>query len=256
MKHWARYRMADQRICFGLLHGDDILEYCGDMFGDKQPSGIAVRKADCTLLSPCVPSKILGLWNNSRALGAKIGKAAPIHPLYFIKAPSALSGPGDTIKRPRSYEGKILFEGELGVVIGRVCKDVTPDQASGYIFGYTCVNDVTAAEILPESADFEQWARAKSFDTFCCLGPVIASEFDPSQASIVTRMNDVERQNYPASDLIFSATQIVSRISQDMSLLPGDVIACGTSLGVGSMKTGARVEVSIAGIGTLANVMA
>jgi 2-keto-4-pentenoate hydratase/2-oxohepta-3-ene-1,7-dioic acid hydratase in catechol pathway len=255
MKHWARFRLADQRVGFGLLQADAIIEYVGDFFGEKKPTGITHQKTQYTLLNPCMPSKIMGLWNNFRALGAKIGKAAPIHPLYFIKASSALAGPGDTIQRPKSYSGKIVFEGELGVVIGRVCKDVSPERAADYVFGYTCVNDVTAAEIFPENADFEQWTRAKSYDTFGILGPVIASEFDPAPVNIVTHLDGVERQNYPVSDMIFAPTQIVSRISQDMTLLPGDVIACGTSLGVGSMKPGARVEISIAGIGTLANVM-
>lgn len=224
MKQWVRYSTGDRRVGFGLLQDEGILEYSGDLFGDYQPLGNTLCREDCTLLCPCAPSKVIGLWNNFRALGAKIGKAAPLHPLYFIKAPSALSGPEDAIKRPSTYQGKILFEGKLGVVIGRACRDVGSDQASRYIFGYTCVNDVTAAEILSESADFEQWTRAKSFDTFCCLGPVIASDFDPSQASIITKLNGVERQNYPASDMIFSPTQIVSCISRDMSLLPGDVI--------------------------------
>lgn len=255
MKHWARYRRPDKTIGFGLVEAEIITEYSGGLFGECRPAGGKLPLADCSLLSPCVPTKIIGLWNNFHALSAKIGKAPPIHPLYFIKASSALAGPGDIIRRPRFYPGKIYYEGELGIVIGKLCKEVPPEKAGDHVFGYTCVNDVTAGELLNENQDFEQWTRAKSYDTFGVLGPVIASGFDPSQTRIVTRLDDVERQNYPVSDMIFSPLQIVSRISQDMTLLPGDVIACGTSLGVGSMKPGSRVEITIAGIGSLRNVV-
>jgi 2-keto-4-pentenoate hydratase/2-oxohepta-3-ene-1,7-dioic acid hydratase in catechol pathway len=253
--HWARFRRSNDSVGFGVVHGETIAEYAGDLFATCKPTGSTAPTSSYALLSPCVPSKIIGLWNNFHALAAKIGKAEPIHPLYFIKSPSALAGPGDVIKRPSGYQGKIVFEGELGIVIGRLCKEVTAERASDYIFGYTCVNDVTAADHFKESADFEQWTRAKSYDTFGVVGPVIATDLDVSKVSVITRLDGVERQNYPVSDMIFSPAAIVSRISQDMSLLPGDVIACGTSLGVGSMKQGARVEVTIAGIGSLHNVV-
>jgi 2-keto-4-pentenoate hydratase/2-oxohepta-3-ene-1,7-dioic acid hydratase in catechol pathway len=256
MKRWARFQCSDGRVGFGLLQDVGIAEYGGDLFGECRPTGIRLAMSDCRLLSPCVPSKIIGLWNNFHALAAKIQKAEPIHPLYFIKATSSLAGPDDTIKRPHSYQGKIFYEGELGVVIGRRCKEVTPEQARDYIFGYTCVNDVTAADHFRETSDFEQWTRAKSYDTFGVLGPAIAADLDVSKLQVVTALDGVERQNYPIADMIFSPTQIVSRVSQDMSLLPGDVIACGTSLGAGSMKPGARVSVTIEGIGTLSNQVA
>jgi 2-keto-4-pentenoate hydratase/2-oxohepta-3-ene-1,7-dioic acid hydratase in catechol pathway len=256
MRRWARFRGADGRIGFGLLRDESIEEFGGDLFGECKPTGTRVAQSDCRLLSPCVPSKIIGLWNNFHALAARIQKAEPVHPLYFIKATSSLAGPGDVIQRPHNYQGKICYEGELGVVIGRRCKGVTPEQAPDYIFGYTCVNDVTAADHFNETADFEQWTRAKSYDTFGVLGPAIAAELDVSRLHVVTQLDGVERQNYPIADMIFSPSQIVSRISQDMSLLPGDVIACGTSLGVGSMKPGTRVDVSIEGIGTLSNRVA
>jgi 2-keto-4-pentenoate hydratase/2-oxohepta-3-ene-1,7-dioic acid hydratase in catechol pathway len=256
MKRWARFRGSDGRIGFGLLEDESIDEFSGDLFGECKPTGTRISQSDCTLLSPCVPSKIIGLWNNFHALAARIQKAEPVHPLYFIKATSSLAGPGDVIQRPHSYHGKISYEGELGVVIGRRCKEVAPEQAPDYIFGYTCVNDVTAADHFKETADFEQWTRAKSYDTFGVLGPVIAADLDVSKLHVVTQLDGVERQNYPIADMIFSPSQIVSRLSQDMSLLPGDVIACGTSLGVGSMKPGTRVDVTIEGIGTLSNTVA
>jgi 2-keto-4-pentenoate hydratase/2-oxohepta-3-ene-1,7-dioic acid hydratase in catechol pathway len=255
MKRWARFRLPDRRLGFGQMCGESIVEYSGDLFGECRPTGATFAMSECALLAPCVPSKIIGLWNNFHALAAKIGKAEPAHPLYFIKASTALAGPGDTIRRPPSYGGKLVYEGELGIVIGRLCKEVTDEQAPGYIFGFTCVNDVTAADHLKETTDFEQWTRAKSYDSFGVLGPVIATDIDVSGLSVITRLDGVERQNYPVADMIFSPPQIVSRISQDMSLLAGDVIACGTSLGVGSMRQGAIVEVTIAGIGSLRNVV-
>jgi 2-keto-4-pentenoate hydratase/2-oxohepta-3-ene-1,7-dioic acid hydratase in catechol pathway len=163
-------------------------------------------------------------------------------------------GPDEPIRRPRSYQGKIVYEGELGIVIGKRCKDVSPGDAAGHIFGYTCVNDVTAAAVLNENPDFAQWCRSKGYDTFGCIGPVIATGLDWSQLRVITRLGGVERQNYPLSDMVFSPEQLVSLVSQDMSLLPGDVIACGTSVGVGSIKDGALVEVDIEGIGVLGNV--
>src|SRR5205823_11764005 len=130
------------------------------------------------------------------------------------------------------------------------------EEAEKYIVGYTWVNDVTAAEVLNEDGNFAQWCRSKGYDTFGCLGPFIATGFDWSQARVITRLNGVERQNYALSDMIFSPAEQVSRISHDMTLLPGDVIACGTSLGVGSMKDGSTIEINIDGIGSLVNSLA
>lgn len=239
-----------------MLEQDLILEHEGDMFDAPISTGRALAHGRYQLLSPCTPGKIVALWNNFHALAAKIGKPAPSHPLFFIKSATSVIGPGEPIKRPAGYAGKIVFEGELGIVIGRYAKGVPIDQAGDYIFGYTCVNDVTAVDLLFENADFPQWARSKSFDTFGCLGPAIATEFDSTAAVLTTRLDGVERQNYALSDMIFPPRELVSRISQDMALLPGDVIACGTSLGVGSIKDGAAVEVGIDGIGSLRNTLA
>jgi 2-keto-4-pentenoate hydratase/2-oxohepta-3-ene-1,7-dioic acid hydratase in catechol pathway len=173
--------------------------------------------------------------------------------LFFIKSGTSLAGTHEPIRRPGGYTGKIIFEGELGIVIGKKCSNVAPADAGGHIFGYTCVNDVTALDILNENGDFPQWARSKSFDTFGCLGPCIATDLDWAASSVVVRLDGVERQNYPLSDMIFPPEQLVSRLSHDLTLLPGDVIACGTSIGAGSITPGVTVEVSIAGVGTLAN---
>jgi 2-keto-4-pentenoate hydratase/2-oxohepta-3-ene-1,7-dioic acid hydratase in catechol pathway len=252
---WARFR-TKAGIGFGTLRDGGILEHEGDMFEAPRATGRSLGMDTVTLLSPCVPGKIVALWNNFHALAAKIGKAAPAHPLFFIKSATSVVGPGEPIKRPAGYSGKIVFEGELGIVIGKHAKDVPLDEAGDHIFGYTCVNDVTAMDILFENGDFPQWGRSKSFDTFGCLGPVIATDFESQAANLITRLDQAERQNYPLADMIFPPHELVSRISHDVTLLPGDVIACGTSLGVGSIKDGVTVEVHIDGIGSLFNALA
>jgi 2-keto-4-pentenoate hydratase/2-oxohepta-3-ene-1,7-dioic acid hydratase in catechol pathway len=252
---WARFRSGDGRIGFGTLEGGCITEYEGDMFGASLPAGRSLARSEYTLISPCLPSKIVALWNNFGALSLKLGKPAPAHPLFLIKPATSVIGPGDEIRRPSGYAGKIVYEGELGIVIGKRCKEVQPDQADDYIFGYTCVNDVTAAAVLNENVDFAQWCRSKSYDTFGCLGPVIAAGLDWRSLRVVTRLDGVERQNYPLSDMTMAPQDLVSSLSHDMTLLPGDVIACGTSVGVGSIKDGSAVEVTIEGIGSLVNVL-
>jgi 2-keto-4-pentenoate hydratase/2-oxohepta-3-ene-1,7-dioic acid hydratase in catechol pathway len=147
----------------------------------------------------------------------------------------------------------VVFEGELGIVIGKTATAVAEADALDHVFGYTCANDVTVADILNRDASFAQWVRAKGFDTFCPMGPVVATGLDPATLVVTTVLNGEERQNYPISDMRFSVQQLVSLISQDMTLNPGDVILCGTSVGVGSMKPGSQVEIGIDGIGTLSN---
>jgi len=147
----------------------------------------------------------------------------------------------------------VVYEGELGIVIGRRARAISEADAPAHIFGYTCINDVTAAEILQKDPGFAQWTRAKCFDTFGVFGPVIATGIDPSKLFVRTILNEQERQNYPAADMIFPPARLVSLISQDMTLEAGDVIACGTSVGVGSMKPGSTVSIVIEGIGTLTN---
>jgi 2-keto-4-pentenoate hydratase/2-oxohepta-3-ene-1,7-dioic acid hydratase in catechol pathway len=253
MTQWVRFRTADGRIGFGGLDRDQILEYAGDVYGAHTATGQLLPLAAATLLCPCSPSKIIALWNNFHALAVKLGKAVPKYPLFLIKPASCTIGPSEAIRRPAAYPGKIAYEGELGIVIGKTCKDVAPAEAPKYIFGYTCVNDVTASAVLNENPDFAQWCRAKGYDTFGCIGPAITSDLEWSTLNVVTRVDGVERQNYPLRDMIFSPHELVSHLSHDMSLLPGDVIACGTSIGVGSVEDGSIVEIAIDGIGVLAN---
>lgn len=250
---WVRFAHGG-REGFGRLEGQQVAIHRGDMFADPQPTGETIAFAEVALLAPTLPSKIIALWNNFHALAAKLSNPVPAEPLYLMKAPSCIAAPGATIARPPSYAGKVVYEGELGIVIGRRCSAVSPDEAGAFIFGYTCVNDVTALDLIAADPTFPQWVRAKSFDGFCPFGPVITSGVDPRALTVRTLLNGQERQNYPVADMIFQPHELVSRLSHDMTLLPGDLICCGTSLGVGTMKEPVNtVEVVIEGIGSLAN---
>ena len=250
--HWLRFE-HEGAARFGALDGDRVIVYEGDMFGEKRPGTEAVPLDRVTWLTPCVPSKLICLWNNFHAAAEKNGWALPAEPLYFIKAPNSYCAHLQPIRMPESYDGRVAYEGELGVVIGKPCRAVSEAQADDCILGYTCVNDVTALELIDRDPSFAQWTRAKSFDTFGVFGPVIAAGVDPLALTVRTLVNGRERQNYPVADMIFKPAQLVSLISRDMTLLPGDVIACGTSLGVLPMKRGTTVEVVIDGVGALRN---
>ena len=186
-------------------------------------------------------------------MAAKNDLDRPTEPLYFYKPPSGILAPGGTIVRPESYDGRVFFEGELGVVIGKPCKDVSIAEVEDYVLGYTCVNDATAFQIISEDPSFAQWSRAKSFDTFTPFGPVIATGLDPQSLQVTARVNGKILQDYPVNDMFFSPLELVQRISRGMTLLPGDIITCGTSLGALAMKPGNVIEIHINGIGTLSN---
>lgn len=251
VQHWIRFAHAGA-VHFGLLEGDAVRLYKGDMFSKPEPSEVVLKRDEIKLLMPSQPTKVIALWNNFYALGEKLKLAVPAEPLYLIKASNSYLNPGETIRKPSS-EGKVVFEGELGIIIGKACKEISEAQAMEYVFGYTCANDVTVADILNRDPSFAQWVRAKGFDTFCPFGPVVATGLDPATLTVKTTLNGDVRQNYPISDMRFSVSQLVSLISNDMTLYPGDMILCGTSVGVGSMKPGSTVEIEIEGIGKLSN---
>jgi 2-keto-4-pentenoate hydratase/2-oxohepta-3-ene-1,7-dioic acid hydratase in catechol pathway len=253
MTHWIRFRHRDA-IGFGTLTQSGINVHDGELFGKSGPNGCRLALSDVELLAPAQPSKIIALWNNFHALAAKLNVREPDEPLYLLKAPTTIATPNAIVRKPASYDGKVTYEGELGIVIGRRCSEVSVAQADEFIFGYTCVNDITASDIIGKDATFAQWARAKGYDDFCPFGPVIASAIDPAKLVVRTVLNGAERQNYPISDMIFSSQQLVSLISLDMTLLPGDLICCGTSIGVGVMKEPVNsVTIAIDGIGELTN---
>jgi 2-keto-4-pentenoate hydratase/2-oxohepta-3-ene-1,7-dioic acid hydratase in catechol pathway len=251
---WVRFKDGLDVGGFGVLQDEDSIRvYSGDMFDNPAPRGTSVPLSAVRLLTPSRPSKVIALWNNFRAGAEKLNLAIPAEPHYFLKTPNSYLNPFETIRKPKFCGGKVGFEGELGVVIGKTCKEVTESDAMNYIFGYTCVNDVGIFDIVNRNPAFAQWVRAKGFDTFCPMGPVVATGLDPATLVVKSILNGQERQNYPISDMIFSAAQLVSLISQDMTLYPGDIITCGTSIGAGSMKPGSTIEIEITGIGKLIN---
>jgi len=252
MADWLRCE-HQHRILFGELCGDRVRVHSGELFGDKAPTGEEIALSEVRLLTPCQPGKLLGLWNNFHERAAVEGFTQPQHPLYFVKTDNCYLAADQTIRRPAGYDGPVVFEGELGVVIGAECHDVGEEEAERHIFGYTCVNDVTARAILKSDPSFPQWVRAKSFDTFGVFGPVIATGIAAAGLRVRTLVDGVEKQNYPVADMFFSPRQIVSRISHDMTLRPGDVIACGTSVGTDALPAGCSVEVRIDGVGVLRN---
>ena len=253
---WARFRRGGH-VGYGQLEGDGLKAYSGNIFEGAAPTGQTVKLAEVELMTPCDPSKFICLWNNFHALAAKLEVAEPPEPLFLLKAPNAFTAPGTTIRRPKTYDGPVVYEGELGIVIGKRCSAISEDQAAEHIFGYTCVNDVTAAKIIQKDPTFAQWTRSKSFDGFGAFGPVIATDIDPMTLSVRTILNGDERQNYPVADMIFPPHRLVSLLSHDMTLMAGDIIACGTSIGVGSMKEATNtVTIAIDGIGELTNTYA
>jgi 2-keto-4-pentenoate hydratase/2-oxohepta-3-ene-1,7-dioic acid hydratase in catechol pathway len=252
MTQWIRFAHGGH-AGFGILEGETIRVHDGDLFAQPRATAEVLALVSVKVLTPCVPSKMVALVDNYHALVAKLNHGVPPEPLYFFKSSNSFLAQNETIRSPLSYAGKVVYEGELGVVIGRRCAAVSEDEAANCIFGYTCINDVTAAEILNRDPGFAQWTRAKNFDTFGVFGPVIATGLDPMKLTVKTVLNGQERQNYPVSDIVFPPFKLVSLISRDMTLEAGDIIACGTSVGVGSMKPGSSVSIVIDGIGALSN---
>lgn len=252
MTAWVRYEYQSE-IGFGTLSGQEIQAYEGNMFDNPRSREQVLMRKDVSLLPPCEPTKMLALWNNFHQRAEMEGWDRPEHPLYFIKVESCFNAAEKPILKPENYSGPVVFEGELGIVIGKACRNITVEQSDDYIFGYTCVNDVTARGLLKVDPSFPQWTRAKGFDTFGVFGPAIVTGIDPNQLIVRTLVDDQEKQNYPVKDMFYSPRAIVSCLSQDMTLYPGDLIACGTSIGGEAMTLGCTVEVSIEGVGVLRN---
>jgi 2-keto-4-pentenoate hydratase/2-oxohepta-3-ene-1,7-dioic acid hydratase in catechol pathway len=205
------------------------------------------------LLAPVVPRKIVCIGRNYRDHAAELGNEVPKEPLLFLKAPSAVIGPEDAIRVPPQLQ-RVDFEGELAVVIGKTASHIGGEDVKPYIRGYTIVNDVTARDLQKSDG---QWSRAKGFDTFCPIGPLVTDEIDPSAGvSVETRLNGEVKQHGNTRDLIFPIDTLLRHIAAAMTLYPGDVIPTGTPAGVAAMRSGDRVEVEVEGIGTLANPVA
>jgi 2-keto-4-pentenoate hydratase/2-oxohepta-3-ene-1,7-dioic acid hydratase in catechol pathway len=206
--------------------------------------------AEVKLLAPVAPSKIVCVGRNYREHAAELGNKMPDEPLLFLKAPSAVIASGDSIELPAASQ-QVEHEGELGVVIGRMARNLTSaDDPLSYVFGYTCVNDVTARDLQRKDVQF---TRGKSFDTFCPVGPWIETDVDPSHVGVETRLNGEVKQKGNTADMAFPVAFLIRYISEIMTLYPGDLIATGTPAGVSRMKHGDTVEVEVSGIGILRN---
>jgi len=240
-------------ITFGIIDEEEreLVVLKGDpMFAGYDPTGERVPLGEVALLAPVIPrSKVVAVGRNYHEHAAEFGNEAPGEPLLFFKPNTSVIGPGDAIVLPPQSE-RVDFEGELAVVIGRVARNVAAEDADDVIFGYTVANDVTARDLQKTDG---QWARAKGFDTFCPVGPVIETEFDVAAGEIETLVNGERKQHGTFDLMVHSIADVIAYASAAFTLLPGDLVLTGTPAGVGPIVDGDRVEVKVPGIGTLGN---
>jgi 2-keto-4-pentenoate hydratase/2-oxohepta-3-ene-1,7-dioic acid hydratase in catechol pathway len=259
---YCRFQHAGQEK-FGLVESAAALDQIIGILAaspEKTSSDFRSEKisriplTDAVLLAPVQPSKIVCIGRNYREHAAELGHDVPPEPLIFLKPPSSLVAPGQNIIRPK-ISARVDHEGELGVVIAKRCRSLhSGEDVRPYILGYTCVNDVTARDLQNKDG---QWTRSKGFDTFCPAGPIVSDELDPWQGvAVETRVNGEARQQANTRDFIFPLDVVIRHISQVMTLLPGDLIATGTPKGVGPLRAGDVVEVTVQGVGTLRNLVA
>ena len=246
----ARY-VFEGRVRYGLADPEsgEIREIAGEPFGGVETTGDVRRLEEVRLLAPVVPGKIVAVGLNYKDHAREVGMEIPEEPLLFLKAPSALIGPGAEIVYPPQSR-RVDYEAELAVVIGRVAKNVKEKDAPAHILGYTCINDVTARDLQMKDVQF---ARSKGFDTFAPLGPWIVTDFDPTEAPVRCLVNGDVRQDGNTREMGASVYRLVEYISSVMTLFPGDVIATGTPPGIGSLRVGDVVTVEVGGIGALTN---
>ena len=234
---------------FGVINGNQVGLLKGHPFGELEPAGVALDLDDVKILSPVLPSKVVCVGKNYADHAKEMDSQVPEEPVIFLKPNTSVIGPNDLIQWPRSSE-RVDFEGELAIVISRICKEVPKERASDVIFGYTIANDVTARDLQKKDG---QWNRGKGFDTFCPLGPWIETDFKPESQKIITKLNGEVKQSEPISSMIFKIPTIIEFITSVMTLLPGDVILTGTPAGIGPMPANSEISVTIEGIGTLTN---
>ncbi|HEY6740590.1 MAG TPA: fumarylacetoacetate hydrolase family protein [Actinopolymorphaceae bacterium] len=250
----ARFSVGDEPQ-FGIVEGQPGAEVITVIDGDPlyrqvQPTGQRLPLADVRLLAPVIPrSKVVCVGRNYAEHASELGNEVPKEPLTFLKPNTSVIGPGDGIVRP-PQTSDLQYEGELGIVIGRICRHVPVERAHDVIFGYVCGNDVTARDLQKSDG---QWTRAKGFDTFCPIGPWIETDLDLSDLAVTTTVNGELRQSGRTSQLIFDVPTILAYITSVMTLLPGDIVLTGTPAGVGPMDVGDEVSVTVEGIGTLTN---
>ncbi len=244
----CRYKVGAD-IEFGILEGDEIIALEGEPFDGVKKTETRRKADEVSLLAPTQPSKVVAVGLNYQEHIDETGMSKPDAPVLFMKPSTSVIGPGAPIVYPVSG-ARVDYEAELAIVIGKKCKNVAVEQAKQYILGYTCLNDVT--ERFMQGMD-GQWTRAKSFDTFCPVGPCVVTDLDPKGLAVETFLNNERKQSGNTDLLIFGIEELVSFISGVMTLLPGDVIATGTPSGIGPMEPGDEVEIRIEGIGSLKN---
>jgi 2-keto-4-pentenoate hydratase/2-oxohepta-3-ene-1,7-dioic acid hydratase in catechol pathway len=241
-------------VAFGVVEGSQGEEFvsriAGHPFGEIQFTGERFPLPEVRLVPPMLPSKIIAVGRNYAEHAREMGGEPPAEPLIFSKPSTSVIGHGESIVYPHKLSERVDYEGELAVVIGRLCREVPVERARDVVFGYTCANDVTARDLQRKDG---QWTRAKGFDTFCPLGPWIQTQLDPSDLAITTTVNGELRQSARTSQLIHDLPKLIAYITDVMTLLPGDVILTGTPEGVGPLEDGDEVSVGIEGIGTLTN---
>lgn len=235
---------------YGVIDGTEVAVIEPHPFVASRPTGERIPIEGLTLLAPVIPTKIIAVGRNYRAHAAELGGEVPDEPLLFLKPTSAVIGPGEPIRLPVDRSSEVHHEAELAVVIGALLQRVTREQAQTGILGYTAANDVTARDLQRSE---EQWFRAKGFDSFCPLGPAIATDIDPSDLRIRCLVDGQVRQDGRTSQLVFDVPGLVAEISQVVTLLPGDVVLTGTPAGVGPLVAGSTVSVEVEGVGTLEN---
>ena len=246
--HLIRYEKNAQAH-YGYLDGEMVGEVSGDIFGEFVRGAMVAPLAEVRLLAPCQPSKIIAVSYNFAERLRELGVPPSTLPPLAFKAPSSVCGSGDAIRLPPQARD-VQFAAELGVVIGRRARWVSPEDAAKHILGYTCANDVLAVDV----AELDQaWTRASSFDSFGPLGPSIATHVDPTELQISCTVNGVTRQLASTLDMLFTVPQVIAFVSASMTLLPADVILMGTPAGCGPLAHGDVVEVKIEHIGTLRN---
>jgi 2-keto-4-pentenoate hydratase/2-oxohepta-3-ene-1,7-dioic acid hydratase in catechol pathway len=237
------------RVCYALWSRGRLLAYDGSPFANGSLSRRELDPDKAEPLAPCEPGKVVIIGLNYYLHAKEMNLAVPVEPLLLTKPAAAVVGFGAAIMMPAA-SARVEFEGEMGVVIAKTCRDATVETAGDYILGYTCLNDVTARDLQFKDSQF---TRAKGFDTFCPLGPAIALDVSPDNLRLRTILNDEVRQDSATSDMIFSVDYLVSYVSRIMTLYPGDVIATGTPPGTGPMTEGDRVCVELEGVGRLIN---
>ncbi|MFI0450418.1 fumarylacetoacetate hydrolase family protein [Actinomadura sp. 6N118] len=241
---------AEDGMSFGVVEENTIAAVAAHPFGELAFTGQRFPLADVRLLAPILPSKVIAIGKNYAEHAREMGGEAPAEPVIFAKPSTAVIGPGEAIAYPEKLSERVDFEGELAVVIGRMCREVPAARAADVILGYTCANDVTARDLQKKDG---QWTRAKGFDTFCPLGPWIETDADPADLAISTTVNGEVRQDARTSQLSHDIPTLVEYVSQVMTLLPGDVILTGTPAGVGPLEIGDEVTVTVEGVGSLTN---